>query len=323
MIDSAFTPLSSRSALCSATGPVVVLGASGLIGQAVLQVAQQRGLPVVGLSRRKREGIDLAALDALAPILTPLAPRLLINAACLSDPLACARDPGAAYAINTRLPALLARCGLEMGLRWVQVSSDQFFAGMANVLHDEYAPVQLVHEAARTRYAGEALARTDPSCLVLRTHVVGWRDADAQLSAVGPWHPLRAQGACTTVHHNVWASRMDAQAFAQALFDLVDAGAQGLLNVAARESVSQAQFAQALAAAGAWEAEPAAAQALPAALQGHVANATGLNVSKAEHWLGRRLPGTADVVAALAARAVQRAQPALAPALQSEWARAA
>jgi dTDP-4-dehydrorhamnose reductase len=322
MIDSAFTPLAS---LATSAGPVVVLGSSGLIGQALLLAAQRRGLPVVGLSRRKREGIDLAAVDSLAPILAPLAPRLVINAACLADPQACARDPGAAYAINTRLPALLARCGVERGLRWVQVSSDQFFAGPANSLHDEHASVQLVNEAARTRYAGEAMARTDPASLVLRTQVVGWRGPGSEPGWIERCVWALEQGMALDVYRDQWASRIDSEAFAEAALDLVEGGARGLLNVGARESVSQAQFVHALAAACGLDAEAARVATLPAGDKARVANAKGLNVSRAEHWLGRRLPGTADVVAALArsrarraAEVSQAAARALAPTL--EWA---
>ncbi len=320
MTDSAFASLAP---LASTAGPVVVLGSSGLIGQALLQAAHRRGLPVVGLSRRKREGIDLAAVESLEPILKPLAPRLVINAACMADPQACARDPGAAYAINARLPGLLARCGLERGMAWVQVSSDQFFAGPANTLHDEHSGVQLLNEAARTRYAGEALARTDPACLVLRTQVVGWRSPSCEPGWIERCVWALEQGLGMDVYRDQWASRMDSEAFAEATFDLVDAGARGLLNVGARESVSQAQFVHALAAACGLAAEPARVVALPAAEKSTMANAKGLNVSRAEHWLGRRLPGTADVVAALARsralRAKEAAARAQAPTVQ--WAR--
>jgi dTDP-4-dehydrorhamnose reductase len=297
MIDSAFTPLSSLS---TSAGPVVVLGSSGLIGQALLQALARRRVPALGFSRRKREGIDLARVDSLAPILTPLAPRLVINAASLSDPAVCAADPGAAYAINTRLPALLARCGLERGLRWVQVSGDAFFAGPANVLQDEHASVQLLNEAARTRYAGEALARTDPACLVLRTHVVGWRGPSNEPGWIERTLAALEQGRGLQVYRDQWASRLDSEAFADALLDLVDAGARGLLHVGARESVSQAQFVHALAVACQLEAEPARVLNTPVAERSCMANATGLNVSRAEHWLGRRLADTAEVVQALA-----------------------
>ncbi len=322
MNDSTFAPFES---LASTAGPVVVLGSSGLIGQALLQAAQRRGLPVVGLSRRKREGIDLAAVDSLVPILKPLAPSLVINAVCMADPQACARDPGAAYAINTRLPALLARCGVEQGMPWMHVSSDQFFAGPANPLHDEHAAVQLVNEAARTRYAGEALARTDPACLVLRTQVVGWRGPGCEPGWIERCVWALEQGLGMDVYRDQWASRIDSEAFAEAALDLADAGARGLLNVGARESVSQAQFVQALAAACGLDAGQARVVTLPVAEKSALANAKGLNVSRAEHWLGRRLPGTADVVAALArsrtTHARDAAARALAPAL--EWAPAA
>ena len=281
-------------------GPVVILGCTGMLGQALMREAQSRGLQAVGLSRRQSAGVDLACIDSIGPLLAPLAPGLVINAAAMTSLEACEANPGAAYLINARLPALLARSAIERDMRWVHVSSDHFFCAAFNVLHDEFAPVTLVNEYARSKYAGEAFARSDPGALVLRTNIVGrrgWRGqpsfAEWALAALDKGEPFAA-------YSDVWASSIEVGQFAQALFDLVQCGARGLVNLAARESTSKAAFIRALALATGRDPDLARGGSRPADVLLPRATAMGLNVARAEAMMGRRLPDAAAVIAALA-----------------------
>ncbi len=306
-------------------GAVVVLGSSGALGRAMMAEASARGQLVIGLDRSKRGGLDLAQLDDLGAVLAPLQPGLIVNAAGMHDAASCEADPAAAYAINARLPALLARCSVQHGWRWVQVSTDQYFTGRTNKLQEEQARVSLPHELARSKFAGEAMARTDPACLVLRTHLVGHA---GPLAGARKGDHLQRQiaalqrGQTVIGWHDVWASRMEVGQFARALLDLVDVGATGVVNLAGGESTSEAQFLQALALAmgqdpslvlpqshpmgwrdripgGAGEASSAphsSAASAPA-----LANASGLNTQRAERLLRRPMPNLAQVAAAVCA----------------------
>ncbi len=57
----------------------------------------------------------------------------------------------------------------------MQISTDHYFCGQGDLKHDESAPVTLLNEYARTKYAGEAFALTNPEACVIRTNVVGFR----------------------------------------------------------------------------------------------------------------------------------------------------
>jgi dTDP-4-dehydrorhamnose reductase len=287
--------------------PVIVLGATGLLGQALLREAARRGRTSWGWSRRAGPGIDLAALDDLWPLLAPLSPSLVINAAANTDLAACERDPAGAHALHARLPGLLARCGREHGLRWVQVSTDHLYAGDANVRHTEDEPVQLLNAYARSKHAGEAQALADPAALVLRTNIVGWRGWPGQPNFAEWVLQALQRGEPFDAYTDVWASSLEVGQFAQALFDLADAGpdagARGRLNVAARTSHSKAEFIQALAAALGLDAAALRPVPRPPAQAGSGplrASAMGLDVTRAEQLLGRPLPALDAVVQALA-----------------------
>lgn len=289
----------------NAAGTVVVLGASGLLGQALMHELARRGRKAVAMSRR--QGVDLAALpsvSALAEELDPLLPTLVINAAAITDLARCEARPQDAWLLHARLPGLLAHWSRGTGVPWVQVSTDHYFSGSENVLHDEGAAVEPPNEYARSKLAGEALALASPLALVLRTNIVGRRGwpglpsfAEWVLSALQEGKPFPG-------YTDAWASSLEAGQCAAALLDLAGAGHRGLLNVAASESVSKADFITALAQAMCLDDGTMKRQLRPTSSPASSllrANTLGLDVSRAQTLLGRPLPDTAAVAQALAA----------------------
>lgn len=275
----------------------IVLGASGLLGQALMRELHRRGTKAVGLSRGT--GVDLARVAQLGPVLDAHEPALVINAAANTHLDHCEREPEAAWALHARLPGLLAQWAGSTGVPWIQVSTDHYFRGEENLLHDEHAPVTLLNEYARSKHAGEAAALTSPQALVARTNIVGRRGWPG-LPSFAEWavNALRS-GQPFSGYTDAWASSLEAGQCAAALLDLAGCGARGLLNVASRESISKARFiadlAQALGIDGSrMQTQPRQRNGLARA------NALGLDVRKAEALLGRRLPTSHEVAAALA-----------------------
>ncbi len=292
---------------------VVVLGASGLLGQALMVELARRGRRAVGLSRRL--GLDLTALgspQALAQALNTAmsaavnsalrshTPKLIVNAAAITHLELCEQHPDQACALHARLPALLAAWARGAGVPWVQVSTDHYFAGPENRLHDETAPVLLLNHYARSKHAGEAIALQCPHALVLRTNIVGRRGWAGQPSFAEWAVQTLKSGLPFTGYTDSWASSMEAGQCAAALLDLADGGARGLFNVACRESLSKADFITGLAAelglsSAALHRQNRPTSGLPRA------NALGLDVRRAEQRLGRALPTAQQVSHALAA----------------------
>ena len=280
---------------------VVVLGASGLLGQALMAELARRGRPAVGLSRRA--GLDLTALrspQALSQALQPHAPTLVVNAAALTQLEYCEQHPDEACALHARLPALLAAWSRDTAVPWVQVSTDHYHACHENRLHDEDAPVLLLNHYARSKHAGENIALQCPHALVLRTNIVGRRGwvgqpsfAEWALQALQSGQPFLGYTDC-------WASSMEAGQCAAALLDLVDLKARGLLNVACRESSSKADFIAGLARAMGLDSRGLQRQRWPGTGLPR-ANALGLDVRRAETLLGHPLPQAHQVALALAA----------------------
>lgn len=163
---------------------VLVLGASGMLGNAVFRVLSQGdGLEVSGTVRTSSvrsffapeaaqqiiAGVDVENQDALARVLGDVRPQVVVNCIGLIKQLADADDPLEALPINALLPHRLARlCGLG-GARLVHVSTDCVFAGTKGN-YRESDPSDASDLYGRSKYLGEVRY---PHTITLRTSIIG------------------------------------------------------------------------------------------------------------------------------------------------------
>ncbi len=108
---------------------VVLLGASGYIGQAFAAELQRRQAPFHALSRKE---VDYARFDALWKFLKEIRPEFLVNAAGYTGKPhvdACELDKAGTLAGNTLLPQTIAHACLAAGIPWGHVSSGCIYSG--------------------------------------------------------------------------------------------------------------------------------------------------------------------------------------------------
>lgn len=163
---------------------VLVLGATGMLGNAVLRLfAQSTGFEVVGsarstsalrllpadLSDRVICGVDVEHIDSLISLFSKVQPAVVINCIGLVKQLAEADDPLAAIPINSLLPHRLARlCGVA-GARLVHMSTDCVFSG-AKGMYTEADMSDAKDLYGRSKYLGEVDYQ---HAITLRTSIIG------------------------------------------------------------------------------------------------------------------------------------------------------
>ena len=113
-------------------------GASGLVGSNILPVARRRGHEVVAV-RGSWQGripeaanviqVDLSDRQAVQAVILAHFPDAIINAAGVTEPFMCDRDPKGSASINSALPELLAQIAHHLSARFVHLSSEQVFDG--------------------------------------------------------------------------------------------------------------------------------------------------------------------------------------------------
>ncbi len=183
---------------------ILVLGASGMLGNAVVRVLSEKpGWQVYGtvrsegskrffqedIARRLLAGVDVEQQDSLVQAFTWVRPVVVINCIGLVKQLAEADDPLRAVPINTLLPHRLARLCELAGARLVHMSTDCVFSGTKGGYRESDFP-DAGDLYGRSKFLGEV---DYPHAVTLRTSIIG-HELQSAHGLVG-WF-LSQQGRC-------------------------------------------------------------------------------------------------------------------------------
>lgn len=163
---------------------VLVLGASGMLGNAVLRLfVQSPGCEVFGsvratstISSFPKElhakiitGVDVENSDSLTTLFAKVRPDVVINCVGLVKQLAEADDALSAIPINALLPHRLARLSEVAGARLVHLSTDCIFSGAKGMYSESDLP-DAKDLYGRSKYLGEVDYQ---HAITLRTSIIG------------------------------------------------------------------------------------------------------------------------------------------------------
>ncbi len=163
---------------------ILVLGASGMLGNAVLRVLSETGAhDVVGTVRSRNAlamlpaplhdcivtGVDVENQDQLVALLGDVRPQVVINCIGLIKQLAEANDPLSAIPINSLLPHRLARLAALAGARTIHFSTDCIFSGKKGG-YTEDDPSDAHDLYGRSKFLGELHG---PTSFTVRTSIIG------------------------------------------------------------------------------------------------------------------------------------------------------
>lgn len=282
---------------------ILLLGSTGLLGQAIATELKYRGLPFAGIARQQADYcLDVTDTSALITQLEVVRPDIIINTIAQVDLAACEANPGHSYRVNAAVSAYLARyCARHNGY-YIYISTDHYYTGDGNLAHTEQHPVNLCNEYAMSKYCGEQFALTYRRSLVVRTNIVGFRQWPQRPSFVEWVIQTLKQQQPMVLFEDVYTSSLDVRTAAKALLDLIATGATGVFNLASAEVASKQQFIEALAAPLALStqcAQRGSYRQQPGPVMRN--ESLGLDVRRAEAQLGYSLPRLAAVIQSLTA----------------------
>lgn len=222
---------------------ILVLGASGMLGNAVLRVMDEKpGWEVFGtvrstnlsrffsdkISQRLITGCDVENHDALVKVFAQVRPNVVINCIGLIKQLADADDPLQAIPINSLLPHRLAGLCTLVGARLVHMSTDCVFAGLKGG-YMENDPSDATDLYGKSKYLGEV---NYPHAITLRTSIIG-HELQSAHGLVG-WF-LSQEGRCRGYRKAIF-SGLPTVALAQIIRDVVipRSDLSGVYHVAAK-----------------------------------------------------------------------------------------
>ena len=207
---------------------ILVLGASGMLGNAMVRVLSEKAeWEVFGSVRsggagrifsprivdRMVNGVDVENHDALVKAFAQARPDVVVNCIGLVKQLADAADPLLAIQINSLLPHRLARLCDLVGARLVHISTDCVFSGEKGG-YSEDDPSDAKDLYGKSKFLGEV---NYPHTLTLRTSLIG-HELQGAHGLVG-WF-LAQQGRCKGFRRAIF-SGLPTIALAQIIRDVV------------------------------------------------------------------------------------------------------
>lgn len=290
-------------------GSVLVVGADGLIGAALVQRLSRGGARVLSTSRRAASHATFH-VDLTAPGSWPALPKVDAAVLCAGNTSinACADDPAATAAVNVAgLSALAERLAAQADMVLL-LSSNQVFDGSVARRRraDGYGPVC---QYGRQKAAAEAHVLGLTGGAVLRLTKVLTPD----LPLLTGWCADLAAGRPVTPFDNFPLAPVTLDFAVDTIADILSRGEPGVYQASGAEDLTYADLALALAGhAGADPGLVTPAQAVPAALGfERLPRYSTLEMELEEARFGRAAPAS-DGVLEEVVRSVTLAGPAIA-----------
>ncbi len=231
---------------------ILVLGASGQVGNLVKRIGERRGHAMCGTYKSQRlpglVRLDLADRQATRRTLRDLRPDRVVNCAGWTWVDGNERDPDRAQRENVETVASAADATAEIGARWCYLSSSYVFDGAARGPYRETDTIQPISVYGRTKARAEQITRSifGDDGLIVRTIVVWGPEPQGKNFA----HRV-VRSAITGTELSVPSDQLGNPTYgpdlAACLISLLESGAGGIWNVAGPEAgLNRADFARAI-----------------------------------------------------------------------------
>ena len=165
---------------------VLVVGATGRVGTALIRLLPEHGLTVAGVHRE----VDVCDEAQLTARLEQVEPRVVVYAAAIADPDRCERNPSASHDANVVGADRVCAAAARTGCRVVYYSSDYVFGAPGRYFED--AAVSPLQVYGRHKAEAERLVLNRDDNVVIRLPLLfGDRDFVAEaVRAVANGTPL-------------------------------------------------------------------------------------------------------------------------------------
>ena len=268
----------------------LVVGASGLVGAALLRTLDAEGWSVTGTAMTRPRG-DLRLLDvgegaAVSSLVRELTPEVVFLGAAYTNVDGCEQDPALAKRVNVEGPRSSAAACKAIGALLVFYSSEYVFDGERGPYRETDVP-RPINVYGKTKLEAErAIEDSGVDALIIRTTgIYGW-DRTSKNFAMQVWQRLSAGEGMRVASDQVSTPTL-VDGLAEITVRLVELGLGGVVHVAGRDRVSRADFARRLAST--FALDPALIEDVPTAELGQRAPrplAGGLKTERLHGLLG-------------------------------------
>lgn len=217
---------------------VLITGAGGMLGRAVVEEYEGRGADVAALPRTE---LDVTDPDGVKQAFDRFAPQIVIHCAAYTAVDQAESEPEAASRVNGVGAGFVARECQRTGSIFVYPSTDYVFSGESRRPWRSYDRPDPVNAYGRSKLAGEQAAMTANHALVVRTSWLYGRGGRNFVDVIGEL--AREREEIEVVDDQVGSPTWTVS-LAWVIASLVDAGARGIFHASGSgDGVSWCDFA--------------------------------------------------------------------------------
>ncbi len=229
----------------------LILGGTGMLGQALVREARERAWPALAPSHGQ---LDIADAARIAAAVEEFRPQLLVNCAAFTKVDDCETRREHALAVNGTAVAGLVAAARAHGARLVHVSSDYVFDGEGSSPYAEDAPTRPLSVYGESKLLGEREAlRVSDSLVVRASWLFGPDGPNFMATMLQLFERSRRDGTPVRVVHDQMGAPTYTPFLARAICDLAARGARGVVHYRNHDAVSWHGFASAIARASGYE----------------------------------------------------------------------
>ncbi len=220
------------------TRPLLVCGAKGALGQALIDACKKRNLKYRALSR---SDLDIADLSAVKQVCGEIDPWAIINGAGYVRVDEAERQRAQCMRDNLHGAQALAAAAHSRHIGFLTFSSDLVFDGRSTVPYVESSPAAPLNVYGQSKRSAETQTLVYPTTLCVRAAAFfgAWERGDFLMDALSALAVRRP----FTALDDVIVSPTYLPDLADASLDLLIDGCTGLIHLANRGSVTWANFA--------------------------------------------------------------------------------
>lgn len=279
---------------------VMVVGASGLLGQHMMSAGKGMGLSMTGTFNTVDEGIpgtiqmDITEPDSVSRGLEAACPELVVLCAAMTNVDQCEREPDAAYRVNMEGALNVAAECRSAGVKLVYISTDYVFNGLKGMRYHEFEPADPLSVYAKSKLEGERVTLdASRNNLVCRVSVVyGWNRVGKKNNFVTWIIDSLRQGRQVRLYDDQFVSPTYAPAAARDILELSLGKLKGVIHTSGPDCLSRYEIGRMVAEVFGLDGTllvPVATAEMPLLAKRPARSCLGVDLAESE--LGRPMTG--------------------------------